>query len=478
MMISKLKKQQGFTLLETIVSLIIAVLLIAMSISIYSQYAAHQKSKKAADELYAVGGAYKAYLSANQKELVDLCVAGGGSLQNTHVSTMQLVAGRSGCLLFDNTLTESLKPFMASGVLPPDKSPYGQPYEGRGVVFIDRENKANSTISPLLFAGDLIHILTPSTAELDRLTASHIVNDVNGYAGYTYYENGDVKEGGHGEFDLNQITFLAQPLLGTLPPGYLFYIGDGENIGNNWLDLSTTTADARYLLRLAIPNHPEYNTMKTNIFMGDNPIITHSGVIFNASTAQEGTACLAEQEHMLVRGEEGALLQCRKLNAVVEAYTHPSSTFTGSTGTPLSYFSLSTAVNAQMFAAGEFEWQYASPENVPDSGMYVSNGSMASPEIQFPQSYPYGDVQVCIFQGDISNTFLNDFSSLSQENKKTLLTALYRTDMVRIFKDQAEGYVTQPQCYSMQAGQILNLPKDTYGWFVRYKGHLTPTMAG
>ncbi|EAA9518927.1 type II secretion system protein, partial [Salmonella enterica] len=407
-------RQSGFTLIETIVVLTVAVMMIGVGATAYSNYSENLKAKRSAEEIKSVGYAYKTFLSSVRLDIINACDQGG----NATIGELQ-ISGKKGdqCFLSMVNLQAGLKDYMPAGVQVPVKTPYNQPYSGRGMVKLNTEDTAKSVITPLIIAGNL----KGSGIQLEELTAAKIAQLADASTGFSYARGGTIKAGGNTLFDINDIDRMAQV---KLPEGFMFYTGGTLGVESELGYLDQQTADRRYLLRDDIPDHPEYNQMNTALDMQDNMVITQGGVAIQPTVGlKEGDLCGLkdnEGEHLIKRTETGYLVQCKKSSGGrilqqgndMSVYTVPM--HGGGVGNAKLYAwheSGSETLNipdfTQLYAPvtknPPMFWRYVSPEEVSDNAMYVwakdsqyfKKQNTLRLGIHIPEWYPYGKVKVC-----------------------------------------------------------------------------------
>lgn len=463
-------KQDGFTLIETTVALIIVIMLISLGATLYNNYMATQKIKSAAREIRMVGIAYQSYLNANRDSIIDKCKSGGlGDVGVIHINQL-VTQGQQGVCYFSVSgggLIGGLGEFMPDGLYPPRLSPYGQPYEGRGQVTVDFLKSQNPEISPLLFIGDLLNPSSAQAKRLDILTASKIIHALKGYAGFSYEKHHQVVLAGNGLFDINKIKLISQVQTPSFPVGYLFYRYDDQG------SLTEPVADDRYLFRDKVNGGAEYNTMQAPLRMNNQNVNTESGIKFNPSSVEEGHPCEQSQGGLVQRDKQGHMLQCHKLSLNIYANSQQG---------VISQNIQNERPTTLLYPAGSYEWQYIFSETVQSAGIYLYDADQLDkplhipvdrttprwPAIRVPYWYPYGHVEVCLLRSHDKSSWYNFIFSYPQQPLQEQATILGYLD---------SDNIPSPECYQLRRGQVLALRSPTvFGAFIHYKGHVLPNF--
>lgn len=486
--------QSGFTLIETIVVLTVAVMMIGVGATAYSNYSENLKAKRSAEEIKSVGYAYKTFLSSVRLDVINACDKGG----NTTIGGLQISSKKGDqCFLSMANLQAGLNDYMPAGVQVPVKTPYNQPYFGRGMVKLNTEDTAKSVITPLIIAGNL----TGSGIKLEELTAAKIAQLADASTGFSYARGSIIKAGGNTLFDINDIDKMAQV---KLPEGYMFYTGGTLGVESELGYLDQQTADRRYLLRDDIPGHPEYNQMNTALDMQDNMVITQGGVAIQPTVGlKEGDRCGLkdnEGEHLLKRTESGYLVQCKKSsggrilqqgNNMTE-YTVPNHGGGVSDAKLYAWHeSGSETLNipdyTQLYSPDAKKppmfWRYVSPDEVSDNAVFVwakdsqyfKKQTNLRLGIHIPEWYPYGKVKVCPIFYKKNDVQLLDSNFL----KAGVITSEY--EIYSIYNSPVGATpmyqsLNDVECFEMSPGESRGIFGYVHSVVIRYKGNIVPAF--
>ncbi|EKN6178773.1 type II secretion system protein, partial [Yersinia enterocolitica] len=506
------KGQAGFTLVETIVVLMVAIMMIGVSASVYNNYSESLKAKHSADELKSLGIAYKTFLSANRSDIISICDNNGGQLSGLEISPKE----GNNCYISMNHIYDpqtGVQKYMPSGMKVPQLSAYKQPYFGRGVITINPIDVKKSVITPLVVAGDLVNYNSAGTIKLEELVAANIIQQVGATGGFTYShgKSSPVMAGGNSLFDISVINRMSG--IANLPAGFLFYTGGALGIESELGYLDQQTADRRYLLRDKIVGHPEYNTMNTDLLLGNNTMVTGGGVVFqNTLSVTEGHSCGDNTNNVvgLVKMDsDGFLVRCKKLDHSIISFNVKSTTYFNhavnnedSTGKPEKSLRNGELYgwqeNGPQYPIGQdtgsiyrsedgaYIWQYVSSEDAPDNGFfiwaknnnYLENSYSRNAAIRVPEWYPYGKVNVCIIHAvdNNGNSILGpetiNFGTHTYDQKKATINKLYNSELKNGIYNL--NFSQQPDCFEMRTGQRKIISGKVFGFMVRYKGHLIP----
>ncbi|HAG1943603.1 TPA: prepilin-type N-terminal cleavage/methylation domain-containing protein [Salmonella enterica] len=488
--------QNGFTLIETIVVLIIAVMMIGVGATTYSNYSENLKAKKTAEEIKTIGYAYKTYLSSNRLDIINSClsVLKDGNKQvldnNLEISGLNV----DSCRLHMKNLQTGLANYVPAGVRIPEKNPYKQTYFGYGQVKINRNDTAKSVITPLIVANPSNKT---SQSKLEYLTGAKIAQLADPSTGFTYEKNGNVEIGGNVLFNFDKINQMAQ---NNLSAGAIFYTGGSLGVESELGYLDQQTADRRYLLRDEVQGHPEYNQMNTDLEMQENMVITQGGVAIQPTNrVKEGNECSVkdgDEEYLIKRSVDGYLVQCKN--------------FTGRTmlqETGLSFVTLSNPGDnktfkfyywqdsgGNIFDIPQYEnvnfqtgkkllWSYVAPQSVPDSMIYVlskdrkyfqkDTGNKQRLGIHVPAWYPYGNITVCpiIFKKDDTQFVYPDFPA-GQPSAALLYNIFQNPESSSVI------YKTEPNttCFQMGPGESRGIYGYVHSVAIRFKGNIVPAF--
>ncbi len=477
--------EDGFTLIEAIVVLIIAVMMLGVGATAYNNYIDNIKAKQAANEMKRLGYAFKTMLSSNRLDIINGCAHGGDvAISHDEIRLSQEDDSGKCYLSLDNI--QSLNDFMISGSLTPIASPYRQPYYARGEVKITKD-VAKSVITPLLIAGDIQ--TTRPKVQLDALTAAKIVQFADANMGYTASRGASLTAEGNTLFDMKTISAIAQ---GHLSTGYIFYIGEiGEGGVESELGYITQAeGDNRYLVRNNIDEHPEYNQMNTDLLMKDKQIITQGGVTLQpTSDINEGDSC--DIENNIKRDRNGYLVQCVKVNKRITMpfTTKPSFTRDGQ----FNIWRQDDVLNEQqpiLIMNPGLVWQYIFPDDTPDNiefVMPIQNSAWGEDDyfvkgldsrsgIIIPMWYPYGKMKVCFQLIRKENTRLFTYHELYMLHSDSLNNTLKAS-----LRHSTTGHSdiinsNRSLCEEMAPGEYRLITGFVGGVTVHYKGSVPPRV--
>ena len=486
--------QSGFTLIETIVVLTIAVMMIGVGATAYSNYSENLKAKRSAEEIKSVGYAYKTFLSSVRLDVIHACDQGG----NKSIGELQISGKQNDqCYLSMTSLQVGLKDYMPAGVQVPVKTPYKQPYSGRGLVKLNTTDTAKSVVTPLIIAGNL----KGSGVHLEELTAAKIAQLADASTGFSYARGNTIKAGGNTLFDINDIDRMAQV---KLPEGFMFYTGGALGVESELGYLDQQTADRRYLLRDAVPGHPEYNQMDTSLDMQDNMVITQGGVAIQPTVGlKEGDNCgikSDEGEHLIKRTESGYLVQCKKTSGgrilqqegsmSVYKVTASGGGISDAklfawheSGNEILNIPIYTQIYAPTTQKPPMFWRYVSPEEVSDNAMFVwaKDSQYFKKEtnrrfgIHVPEWYPYGKVKVCpiFFKKNDKQLLDNNFLKSGQITTQKEVSAIYNTPIGSMPMYQSLNDIS---CFEMSPGESRAIFGYVHSVVIRYKGNIVPAF--
>ncbi|EBY7195067.1 TPA: type II secretion system protein [Salmonella enterica subsp. enterica serovar Birkenhead] len=487
-------RQSGFTLIETVVVLTIAVMMIGVGATAYSNYSENLKAKRSAEEIKSVGYAYKTFLSSVRLDVIHACEQGG----NKSIGQLQISGKQNDqCYLSMANLQAGLKDYMPAGVQVPVKTPYKQPYSGRGLVKLNTADTAKSVVTPLIIAGNL----KDSGVHLEELTAAKIAQLADASTGFSYARGNTVKAGGNTLFDINEINRMAQV---KLPEGFMFYTGGALGVESELGYLDQQTADRRYLLRDAVPGHPEYNQMDTSLDMQDNMVITQGGVAIQPTVGlKEGALCGVkdnEGEHLIKRTESGYLVECKKSSGgrilqqgnSMAMYQVPTG---GGGATDARLYAwhesgneiLNIPAYSQLYAPTTKNqpmfWRYVSPEEVADNAMFIwaKDSQYFKKEtnrrlgIHIPEWYPYGKVKICpvLFKKNNEQLVDSSFLKAGQITTQKEVYAIYNTPIGSTPMYQSLNDIS---CFEMSPGESRAVFGYVHSIVIRYKGNIVPAF--
>ncbi len=474
--------ENGFTLIEAIVVLIIAVMMLGVGVTTYNNYIDNIKARQAANEMKRLGYAFKTMLSSNRLDIINGCAHGGDvTISNGEIRLSQEDNSGKCYISLDNI--QSLNDFMISGSLTPIASPYRQTYYARGEVKVTKD-VAKSVITPLIIAGDIQ--TTHPKVQLDALTAAKIVQFADANMGYTASRGSSLTAEGNALFDIKTISAMAQ---GHLSTGYIFYTGE-VGVDSELGYITKAEGDNRYLVRNNIDGHPEYNQMNTDLFMKDKQIITQGGVTLQStSDINEGDSC--DIENIIKRDRNGYLVQCVKVNKKITMpfQTKPIFTRDGQ----FNIWRQSGILSEQrpyLVMNPSLVWQYIFPDDTPDNiefvmpmkekgygqnDYFVKSDDLRS-GIIIPLWYPYGKMKVC-------------FQLISKENvplfSRDELNMLHNGSLNDTFKASLRYSTTghsdiiagnKSICDEMAPGEYHLISGFVGGVTVHYKGSIPPRV--
>ncbi|EDL8432149.1 hypothetical protein J3704_004148 [Salmonella enterica subsp. diarizonae serovar 61:z52:z53] len=257
--------QQGFSLLETTVAMMVTVSLIGLGATLYNHHSDSLNIKKSADVFGIASDSYFRYLHDSKSKLSDICqvlaVNQTGVYEN--IALKRVDSGRCSIALETPSQSEGLKAFMPDGMVFPSSILSGYAITGRGMLELKNKGNGQPKITSLLIAG------LKGTNIKDTVALAKMANEYGVGFGYVVLRNGKVDiKGDGGLFSVPDITSMAQ--VKSLPAGVFFalHLNDGY--------LTLPDADDRYLVRNYVPNHAELNQMTTDIDIGNNNIKTKS----------------------------------------------------------------------------------------------------------------------------------------------------------------------------------------------------------
>lgn len=257
--------QQGFSLLETTVAMMVTVSLIGLGATLYNHHSDSLNIKKSADVFGIASDSYFRYLHDSKSKLSDICqvlaVNQTGVYEN--IALKRVDSGRCSIALENPSQNEGLKAFMPDGMVFPSSILSGYAIIGRGMLELKNKGNGQPKITSLLIAG------LKGTNIKDTVSLAKMANEYGVGFGYVVLRNGKVNiKGDGGLFSVPDITSMAQ--VNSLPAGVFFalHLNDGY--------LTLPDADDRYLVRNYVPNHAELNQMTTDLEIGNNNIKTKS----------------------------------------------------------------------------------------------------------------------------------------------------------------------------------------------------------
>ncbi|EAA7727827.1 type II secretion system protein [Salmonella enterica] len=502
-------RQHGFTLIETIVVLTIAVMMIGVGATAYSNYSENLKAKKTAEEIKTIGYAYKTYLSSNRLDIINSCLSvlkdGNKKVLDNNLEISGLTPDE--CSLHMKNLQTGLTDYVPAGVKIPERNPYKQTYFGYGQVKINENDTAKSVTTPLIVANPSDKT---SQSKLEHLTEAKIAQLADPSTGFTYEKNGNIEVGGNVLFNFDKINQMAQ---NNLSAGAIFYTGGSLGVESELGYLDQQTADRRYLVRDKISGHSEYNRMNTDLDMGKNKVSNVTGLqmVSNDNAAvSEGTSCYTKigqdtEGNAIYNGvpneirqsRNGGPLRCTLYNENELVYD------SGLSSTVLrkeDYSHRVQQINAYYWQAPATKsfsvpsptrltgnlarWTYLTPQYAPDQLLYVLSHDKRFFKkddvhkqrlgIYVPSWYPYGNVTVCpiMFKKNETQLVRDNVPSPSQ-NTKDFLTAVYTSP-----ESSATIYQTasDTSCFQMGPGESRGIYGYVHSIAIRYKGNVIPAF--
>lgn len=272
-----LKNQQGFSLLETTVAMMVVVSLIGLSATLYNNHMNSLNIKKSAEVLRIASDSYFRYLNSSKSKLADICHSlsqrqGSAMYEDIYVS---LAGQEDSCRLSLQHPAQSkeLKGFLPEGMIFPSDLPSGDALTGYGKVVM---RNGQPEVTSLLIAGLQ---LGQGQERKKNIFLSKMAAEYGSGFGYVDRRNGISSiKGDGGLFSMPGIIDLIDGSLkgAELPAGTFFALNGDSNSNDNEGYLTQAEADERYLVRTKIPNHPELNRMKTDIELGNNSVKAES----------------------------------------------------------------------------------------------------------------------------------------------------------------------------------------------------------
>lgn len=217
------RRQQGFTLIELMVALIVAISLIGLAATIMEREARRSRNENSAEWLRIVASGAKAYRNANK----DALIAAAGPSTPVVVTAAQV------------------QPFLPGGFSLTNA--HGQTFQVR---FIEpAANQLDGIV--LTFNGD----------NLDTLDQLQVAASAKGGAGYINAANTAEARGPNGNWTRSLASFGGGGSAGKL--AYALFYDDVTSLGG---------AQGDFLSRVAVAGKPELNRMSTAIDMANNDL--------------------------------------------------------------------------------------------------------------------------------------------------------------------------------------------------------------